>query len=143
MKNLTTPLYSQAERTSCNHKELGSHSLSSSSSLSPKGLQRVPCLPHCRNHAELLHQTEVVSVDPAFHKLPIGNPVDDDPGHTYLLASWWNAHQVALVRATIRITNRNRVALGNHVLNQDMAIRPGVSKHHKELLHAVGPGQRS
>src|SRR5437764_13304697 len=45
----------------CSHMKRGmSHRCSA---LSPNGLQRVPCLPHCGNHAELLQQTKVVIVE--------------------------------------------------------------------------------
>src|SRR5437764_9977492 len=96
------------------------------SALSPNGLQRVPCLPHCRNHAELLQQTQVVTVAPQFDALAIGEAGDGDPCCHHLFARGCNAHEVALLGATKRVASYDSVSFSDDVLNSEMGIGEGV-----------------
>src|SRR6266576_6217226 len=112
-------LYSQEERIYRNHKELGSHSLSSSSFLSPKGLQIVPCLPHCRNNAELLQHPQLVKLHPAFHDLAATDTHDLNPCDGHWLTGWGNALKLPLVGSLGGEAGHDLVSFGDHVILGD------------------------
>jgi hypothetical protein len=79
---ITNHLYSQADRTYRNHKELGSTTPLSSSPRLWKGYQKsLAGLSWCRDNAELLHQTQLVNVVPLFDGLSVGDTQDGNICH--------------------------------------------------------------
>ena len=69
--------------------------------------QSLTSLPWCRDHAELLQHAQRVEVEPAFHYAVNSNSRD-----LHRLACRWNAHELALMRATQRRAAGNPVPFG-------------------------------
>ena len=73
----------------------------------------VGCSVSCTtDHAELLQHAQRVEVQPAFHELAVHDAVNTHSRDRHRLACRWNAHELALMRATQRRAAGNPVPFG-------------------------------
>src|SRR5918994_6953495 len=96
-----------------------------------------------RDDAKLLHHAEVVSHSPVLHDPPISDTHDIDEPHRHLLAGWGDAHELALMATVKGLARRDLLPFGHHVLNGEIRIREGFSKHGRQLLDALTVGRHS
>src|SRR5229473_2956490 len=75
-----------------------------------------------RNDAELLHETQSVPVDPAFHHLAANEAGNADPGDGELLPRWGNAVEITLMGAAAGPTGRHDFAFGSEVLDRQSKV---------------------
>src|SRR2546421_8224372 len=91
-------------------------------------------LPRCRNSAQLLQQTQVVTVAPEFDALPVGEAGDGDPRCRHLFARRCNAHEVACVSATKGMASHDFVSFRDQILNGEKGIGEGGEIQREELF---------
>src|SRR5438105_1317330 len=87
--------------------------------------------------AELLEHAQVVDLGPAFHDSAVGEAVDGNPRHRYLLASRGDAHQLSGVRASEGPAPRDLIPLGGQVIDRGMAAGEGRLHGQGCLLEAL------
>src|SRR5215469_15799147 len=81
------------------------------------GHRRLAGLSWRRDNAELLQQTQVITVGPLFDRFPVGETEDVDARRADLFAGRCNAHQFSLMGAMKCETNHDAVSFSNDILN--------------------------
>src|SRR5436305_4375562 len=82
-------------------------------------------LPWRRDHAELLQHAQRVEVEPAFHELAVHDAVNSNSRDRHRLACRWNAHELALMRATKRRATGDKVPFGKFAFHGETRIGEG------------------